>query len=70
VNVLQFWRDHSLTITCWGGGATVMGLALLFDRDTKLWDVAVELAGGMLTVALFNSLAGPLKEKNKPEEPG
>jgi hypothetical protein len=71
VNVLQFWRDHSLTITCWSSGAVVMTAAvLLLEHDTKGWDITVGLAHGLLTVALFYSLAGPLTEKNKPEEPG
>jgi hypothetical protein len=67
--LLKLWRDHSLTIVCWISGAVAMALALLLEHDSKQWDVAVGLAHGLLTVALFYTLAGTLTERNKPEEP-
>ena len=65
--MLKLWRDHSLTITCWVAGIGGLALAWCFDRDTRWWDTILGLGHGLLTVALFYTLAGPLRERNKPE---
>jgi hypothetical protein len=65
--VIELWRDHSLTITCWVIGVLFMVLAWMFDEG-KMFDTLLTIGGGVLTVALFYTLAGPLHERNKPEE--
>jgi hypothetical protein len=60
------WRDHSLTILCFVGGVIGIALAWCFDAG-KLFDTVLGLGQGLLTVALFYSLAGSFRERNKPE---
>ena len=63
----RLWRNHSLTIVCWLTGAAGTVLAWCFDEG-RLFDTILGLSMGLVTVALFYSLAGALTEKNKPEE--
>ena len=65
--MIALWRDHSLTIVCAASGVALTLLAWCFDEG-RLFDTILGLSMGLLTVALFYSLAGALTEKNKPEE--
>jgi hypothetical protein len=38
-------------------------------ENDRWFDIWSGLGAGTLTVALFNFLSGPLREKNKPEDP-
>ncbi len=62
-------EDHSLTTFL-----TLLGIELILSawwftpREGGHWDVLSGLGIGVLTGALINWSAGPLKEKNKPED--
>jgi len=60
----RLWRDHSLTIVL-----TVIGLACLGLAFVHAWDFWLGLFHAAIGVALLNLLAGPFRERNKPEEP-
>ena len=64
--VYRCWRDHSLTVVLWGFGLSFMAAAFLFEPG-RVFDLMLGLGHGAITVALFNTLAGPLRERNKPE---
>jgi hypothetical protein len=64
----KLWRNHSLTLVCWIGGFVSTGVAWTFEAGPA-FDTFLGFGQGMLTVALFYTLAGPLRERNKPEEP-
>jgi hypothetical protein len=69
--MLQLWRDHSLTIvlTALGIVLTLVSLLFVWPLDPDRWfDIFAGLGSGVLTVALFNWLSGPLRERNKPEK--
>ena len=66
---LRWWRDHSLTIVLSVIALTCLGIALLHDRDHRGWDVWLGLFHACIGVALLNFLAGPFRERNRPEEP-
>jgi thiol:disulfide interchange protein len=70
--VIWLWRNHSLTIVLTGLGLflTVLALYFVWPLEPDRWfDILSGFGSGVLTVALFNWLSGPLREKNKPEEP-
>lgn len=66
---MRIWRDHSLTIICLivGSIGTVAAWSL-FDEG-KAFDTLLGLSLGFITVGLFYLMAGPFREKNKPEDP-
>jgi thiol:disulfide interchange protein len=67
---MRIWRNHSLTIvlTVLGCGLTALAIWLVWPLELDRWfDILSGLGAGLLTVALFNLLSGPLREKNKPE---
>ena len=66
---MKLWRDHSLTIVLWSFGLVCTATAFCFDEG-KVFDLFLGLGLGVITVALFNTLSGPLRERNKPEEKG
>jgi hypothetical protein len=39
------------------------------EQHSRWFDLWLSLGAGILTVALFYSLAGPLRERNRPEDP-
>lgn len=59
-------RNHSLSIVLGVSGTVLTAGAWLLDEG-KGFDTVLTLGGGVLTVALYNLLAGPLKETNRPE---
>ncbi len=62
----QAWEDHSLTIVLVGVGV-VFSLAVIPIPEGKVFDYILGLAHGCLTGALVNGLAGPFRERNRPE---
>ena len=64
--VVRYWRDHSLTIVLWSVGLLFLAAAFCFEPG-QVFDFLLGLGHGAITVALFNTLAGPLRERNKPE---
>ena len=67
--MIALLRNHSLTIVCYMIGAALVGIAwLLFDEGTKAFDTLLGVGLGLATVALFYSLAGFFRERNKPED--
>ena len=63
----RLWRDHSLTISAWSLG--ILAVAYAFRLEPGQWfDLWLTLGGGLLTVALFYTMAGSLRERNKPED--
>lgn len=65
---MRFWRDHSLSIVLVVIGFLFLGAALLFSRDSIWWDIWLGLFHACLGVALLNLLAGPFRERNRPED--
>jgi thiol:disulfide interchange protein len=69
--IIKCWRDHSLTIVLTLLGLLLTGLGVwhVWPLENDRWfDIWSGLGAGTLTVALFNWLSGPLRERNKPEE--
>jgi hypothetical protein len=66
--IARLWRDHSLTIILWAIGLTLTALAFFWEPGSWGWDLFMTFGGGCSTVALFYSLAGCFRERNKPEE--
>jgi len=64
----RLWRDHSLTIVLTVIGLACLGLAATAPDD-YFWDFWLGLFHAAIGVALLNLLAGPFRERNKPEEP-
>ena len=65
---MRLWRDHSLTIVCLVVGVIgSMAAWILFDEG-KAFDTLLGVSIGIFTVGLFYLMAGPLREKNKPEK--
>ena len=64
----QLWHDHSLTIMLGTLGLLFFAVALLHTRDHRGWDIWLGLFHACAGVALLNFLAGPFRERNKPEE--
>jgi hypothetical protein len=64
---MSFWRDHSLTIVIWGLSLTFLSVAFVFEPG-RVFDLLLGIGIGTFTVALLNTLAGPLRERNKPEK--
>jgi len=60
----RLWRDHSLTIVLVMIGGFCFALALVHS-----WDFWLGLFHACIGVALLNLLAGPFRERNRPEEP-
>jgi hypothetical protein len=63
--VFSYWRNHSLTIVLWLVGISLTGIAFLFGSG-RIFDLLLGLGGALITVALFGTLSGPLRERNKP----
>jgi zinc transporter ZupT len=71
VDCKRIWRNHSLTVvlTAMGIGLTALALCFVWPLEPDRWfDIFSGFGSGVLTVALFNWLSGPLVEKNAPEE--
>jgi zinc transporter ZupT len=71
VDCSRLWRNHSLTIvlTALGIALTALALCFVWPLEADRWfDILSGFGSGVLTVALFNWLSGPLREANKPEE--
>jgi hypothetical protein len=51
----------------WALGLAFLILAFRFEPG-RVFDLFLGLGLGLLTVALFNTLSGPLRERNKPEK--
>lgn len=66
--MLQFWRDHSLSITCTALGIVITGASPLLPEG-KGFDIISGIGNAFLTAGIIFGLQGPLTEKNKPEEP-
>jgi len=67
----RVWQNHSLTVvlTFLGLSATALAVWYVWPLEADRWfDLLSGLGAGFLTVALFNWLSGPLRERNKPEE--
>jgi hypothetical protein len=64
----QFWHDHSLSVVLTVIGLGCLAAALLHSRDMRGWDIWLGLFHACAGVALLNFLAGPFRERNKPEE--
>lgn len=67
MRLARLWRDHSLTVTLAALGSILLGASLLLP-GANWWDVLSGLALALLAGALVNGLAGPLHERNRPEE--
>jgi len=67
--MMRLWHNHSLTIVLALIGIGFLIIALFFDRDHKGWDIFLGLFHACVGVALLNLLAGPFRERNKPEDP-
>jgi len=65
---MKFWRDHSLTVVLLIIGLLFLCIALLHSRDSIGWDIWLGLFHACVGVALLNLLAGPFRERNRPEE--
>ena len=65
--MIQLLRDHSLSLTCLTLGTLCIVMAWPYYELSRWWDVWLGFGHGFLTVALFNLLSGPLRERNKPE---
>ena len=66
--MIQLWRDHSLTIVLVVIGVACLGIALWHDRDHRGWDIWLGLFHAAVGIALLNLLAGPFRERNKPDQ--
>ena len=64
----EFLRAHSLTIVLWVLSLTFLSTAFMFEPG-RVFDLLLGIGIGTFTVALLNTLAGPLRERNKPEKP-
>jgi hypothetical protein len=65
--VKKVWENHSLTIVLALLGVMFIGIAIPL-REGTWFDIIVGFGHGCGAVALYNWLAGPLKERNKPED--
>jgi hypothetical protein len=68
--VSRLWRDHSLSIvlTVFGFASTFIGAWFVWPLEAERWfDLSTGVGAGFLTVAAFNWLSGPLRERNRPE---
>jgi hypothetical protein len=65
---MKLWHDHSLTIMLVIISLLFLCIALLHNRDALGWDIWLGLFHACIGVALLNLLAGPFRERNKPEE--
>lgn len=63
----RYWRDHSLSLTFAIAGIIAIALALPLPEG-KAFDILSGLGLGALMIGVLNLLAGPLREKNKPEK--
>jgi uncharacterized membrane protein len=68
MSIEQIWRDHSLTIVLTGVSAVCLIIALMHERDHRGWDVWLGLFHAAIGIALLNLLAGPFRERNKPDQ--
>ena len=64
--MLRVWRHHSLSITLLVVGAVLIAISLPFGPG-QTFDIISMIGGSFLTVALYNLLSGPLREKNRPD---
>ena len=69
MNLVSLWRDHSLTITCFALGTLFTLIGWAFHDEGKAFDTWLSYGVGLSTVALFYTLSGYFREKNKPEDP-
>ena len=65
--LLKIWRNHSLTIVMWTLGSILTAVSFAFEPG-RVFDLLLGLGAALITVALFGTLSGPLRERNKPEE--
>jgi hypothetical protein len=68
--VRRIWRDHSLTIilSIVALGSTVIAVSFVWPLSPDRWfDLFSGIGAGFLTIAGFNWLSGPFRERNKPE---
>jgi hypothetical protein len=63
----QLWHDHSLTIVLTAIGLAFLALAHT-SEDDRFWDFWLGLFHAAIGVALLNLLAGPFRERNRPEK--
>lgn len=64
---VRLWRDHSLTIVLAGLGAVTL-TPLWGLTPGKAWDILCGFGTGFLALAIYNVAAGPLRERNRPED--
>lgn len=64
--IASAWEGHSLTIVLVLLGAILFGVALPL-REGTWFDYWLGLGHGCWTGALVNSLAGPFRERNRPD---
>lgn len=64
---MKWWRDHSLSITLLGVGSAVTAACIPLGEGTA-FDLISGVGVAFLTGGLQGLLAGPLRERNKPEE--
>lgn len=67
MELIQLWRDHSLTIVLTAIGLGLLALAAWLEEGTW-FDIVVGLGHGAVAVAMVNVLATRLRERNKPED--
>lgn len=67
MTVVKLWRDHSLSITLVVIGAALMLVSIPLSEGTW-FDLISQLGGSFFSVGCYNFLAGPLKERNRPEK--
>jgi len=71
MNLKRLWLRHSLTFYSFalGVGLFAWGISYVWPLDEeRLFDIFSGLGVGLLTVALFYTLAGVSRETNKPED--
>lgn len=62
----RFWNDHSLSITATGLGGIIMASSIPL-KEGWVFDLVSQIGGSLFGAGLVNFMAGPLREKNKPE---
>jgi hypothetical protein len=61
------WRNHSLSIVLAVTGLGTYAIGYAID-ELRLSDFFLNLGHGFFPLAVFNALAGQLREVNKPED--
>ncbi len=64
----NLWRDHSLSVVFLGAGIPLWAVSQFLPEGglkANLFDFGV----GAILFGIFGLAQGPLREKNKPEEP-